>query len=293
MVFLLAETNKVRGGRELARAARHHIPSSSHPTASSMTGARFHWASISSTRLSRYPGRSNTKSTEPASSSSTPSSDSQPSASSPIGPDAVIHAKPLGDSPADPRIQNRGAGNGGEGDAGGDGNDSSPSSQLPTSLDILWSPEPHAGGPSTSNLQNLDLPPPEIFEDVLDNLRVTLNPQTQHHATSTPQDGITSSTVEPTLALYCPIEGGYHVLDETVKELARGIEADVVVLDCAQLAAGSAGQFGSGASSFDNLHFVTQERRGADYVGPIQLQMCFNCPTIPFIFRFLHGRCLL
>jgi len=253
------------------------IRSSSRSIASniSATGTRFHRASISSTRLSRYPGRSNPKFTQRASSSSIPSPDDQPTASSPVGPDTqpipppslpeegvlgiekpkrkrtVIHLKPPGDDAADPPlIQNGNGGDGNSGDAGGDGNGSSSSSQLPVSLDILWTPEPHPRASASSNLQNLDLPPSEIFEDVLDNLHVALHPQTQHRATYTPQDGSASSTVEPTLALYCPIEGGDYVVDETVKELARRVGADVVVLDCVKLAAGSVGQFGSGASSF-------------------------------------------
>ena len=59
--------------------------------------------------------------------------------------------------------------------------------------------------------------------------------------------------VEPTLALYCPIEGGDYVVDETVKELARSVGGDVVVLDCVQLAAGSVGRFGPGASSLSGV----------------------------------------
>ena len=234
-----------------------------------MTGARFHLASISSTRLFRHPGRPNLKPTESPSSSSTPSPDDQPSASSPVGPDTAIIAKPPGDNHADPSTQNGDVGCGGDGDAGGDGNESSSSSLLPTSLDILWSPEPHPRGSTTSNLQNLNLPPSEIFDDVLDSLHISLHSQTQRPATRAPQDHNASSTFEPTLALYCPIEGGDHVLDETVKELARGVGADVVVLDCVQLAAGSAGQFGSGMSSFDNFHLLTQVRWATDYVRPI------------------------
>jgi len=239
----------------------------------SATRTRFHRASISSTRLSRYPGRSNPKFTQRASSSSIPPPDDQPTTSSPIehdvqpipppslpeeGPSGiekpkrkrtVIRVESFGDSLSDPPlVQNGDAGSGGNGDVGGNGDGSSPSAQLPVSLDILWSPEPHPRASTSSNVQNFDLPPAEIFEDILDNLHVTFHPQTQHRATYAPQDG--SSTVEPTLALYCPIEGGDYVLDETVKELARRVGADVVVLDCVQLAAGSAGQFGSGALFF-------------------------------------------
>ena len=256
------------------------IRSSSRSIASniSATGTRFHRASISSTRLSRYPGRSNPKFTKRASSSSIPPPDDQPSISSPIGPDAqpgpppslpeegtekpkrrrtVIHVQLPADDGVDPPLTPNGnAGSGGNGDAGGNGNGSSSSSQLPASLDILWSPEPHPRASTSTDFQNLDLPPSEIFEGVLDNLHVTLHPQTQHRATYTPQDGSASSTVEPTLALYCPIEGGDYVLDETVKELARRVGADVVVLDCVQLAAGSAGKFGSGASPLVVVHFL-------------------------------------
>ena len=165
----------------------------------------------------------------------------------------IISVKPSGDNPADPLIKNGNAGSGGNGGAEGNGNGSS-SSQLPASLDILWNPEPHPRASTASDFQNLDLPPSEIFEDVLDNLHITLHPQTQHRATYTPQDGSANSTVEPTLALYCPIEGGDYVVDETVKELARRVGADVVVLDCVQLAAGSAGQFGSGTPSFVGVY---------------------------------------
>ena len=59
---------------------------------------------------------------------------------------------------------------------------------------------------------------------------------------------IDAQLVEPALALYCPIEGGDYVLDETVREMARRTGADVVVLDAVQLAAGECGHFGKGAS---------------------------------------------
>ena len=41
------------------------------------------------------------------------------------------------------------------------------------------------------------------------------------------------------LALYCPVKGGRCVVGETVRELARRVGADVVVLDCVQLVASS------------------------------------------------------
>jgi len=253
------------------------IRSSSRSIASniSSTGTRFHQASISSTRLSRFPGRSNPTSTKRASSSSIPPPDDQPSASSSLGPDSqpaplpeesvlgierpkrkrtIINVKsPSGDNPVDsPEILNGNAGSGSSESVRGNGNGSSSPSRLPVSLDILWTPEPHPRASTASDLQNFDLPPSDVFRDVLDNLHVAFHPQIQHHATYTPQGGSASSTVEPTLALYCPIEGGDHVVDETVKELARRVGADVVVLDCVQLAAGSAGQFGSGTPSLSS-----------------------------------------
>jgi hypothetical protein len=113
--------------------------------------------------------------------------------------------------------------------------------QLPDGLDILWSPaeesfefdETHASA----------LPPPEIFDDALNNLLITLHPQTQHRATYASPLG---PPTEPTLALYCPIEGGDYVIDATVRELARRSGAEVLVLDAVQLAAGEWGHFGAG-----------------------------------------------
>ena len=276
----------------------------------SSIGTRFHQASISSTRLSRYPGRSNPKFTKPASSSSIPPPDDQPSASpavpnsqpTPTLPDdgvlgiekpkrkrATVNLKPPSeDNPAhSPPIQNGNAGSDRNGNAGGDGGGSPPSSQSSASLDILWSPEPHSRTSTASQLQNPDLPPSEILQDVLDKFYITLHPQTQHRATYTPQDGSASSIVEPTLALYCPIEGGDYILDETVKELARRVGADVVVIDCVQLAAGSVGQYGSGTPSLSlACTFLVPVRWGTDYMRLTQPQMYFNYSTTPFISRF-------
>ncbi|KAK7466997.1 hypothetical protein VKT23_004060 [Stygiomarasmius scandens] len=128
--------------------------------------------------------------------------------------------------------------------------------ELPQDLDILWSPGPNPpdGEPSESTV----LPPPEIFEEVLHNLLVTLHPQTQHRAAySTPL----GTPKEPTLALYCPIEGGDYIIDATVEELARRTGAEVLVLDAVQLAAGEWGEFGLAANSIqlprNPLHFAS------------------------------------
>ena len=89
------------------------------------------------------------------------------------------------------------------------------------------------------------LPPPEIFEEALDNLLITLHPQNQNR--SLISSGTSSSRpVEPTLGLYCPIEGGDYVLDLTIHELAYQTNSEVLILDAVQLAAGEWGPFGKG-----------------------------------------------
>ncbi|KIJ44017.1 hypothetical protein M422DRAFT_169052, partial [Sphaerobolus stellatus SS14] len=120
----------------------------------------------------------------------------------------------------------------------------------PPDLNILWTPDAiHTPLPSA-------LPPPELLQDALVNLLITLHPQTQHRATYSTQDG---SPVEPTLGLYCPIEGGEYVIDETVRDLARRARAEVVVLDTIEVAAGEWGAFGKAASVIqlpeNPLHF--------------------------------------
>jgi hypothetical protein len=114
--------------------------------------------------------------------------------------------------------------------------------QLPATLNILWTPEGDQPESST-------LPPPELFEEILDNLHVTLHPQTQHKATYS----VSGPRIEPTFALYCPIEGGDYIIDETVRELARRTGSDVVVLDAVQLAAGESGVFGKGDAESENV----------------------------------------
>ncbi|KAJ7452486.1 hypothetical protein B0H11DRAFT_1742113 [Mycena galericulata] len=121
-------------------------------------------------------------------------------------------------------------------------------------LEILWTPESDPG-PSTQAL-----PPPEIFDEALHNLHITLHPQTQHRATYPSPIG---PLLEPTLALYCPIEGGEYVIDATVRELARRTNAEVLVLDAVQLAAGEWGAFGKAANSLqlprNPLHFRSSQ----------------------------------
>lgn len=112
---------------------------------------------------------------------------------------------------------------------------------LPEELNILWTPETME--PSSPSA----LPPPEIMDKVLADLHVSLHPQTQHRAAyASPSSGAVS---EPTLALYCPFEGGDYVVDETVRELARRTDSEVLVLDAVQIAAGESGCFGEGESA--------------------------------------------
>lgn len=86
------------------------------------------------------------------------------------------------------------------------------------------------------------LPRPEILEEALDKLLITLHPQNQARAMVSPSRS--SHPIEPTLALYCPIEGGDNYIDYTVHELAFRTGSEVLVLDAVQLAAGEWGIFG-------------------------------------------------
>jgi hypothetical protein len=114
--------------------------------------------------------------------------------------------------------------------------------QLPAGLDVLWAPETNH-----LDVNSHSLPPPEILEEALNNLHITLHPQTQHRAC---YPSASSPSVEPTLAFYCPMEGGEYVIDETVRELARRTGSEVVVVDAVQLAAGEWGHFGKGELIF-------------------------------------------
>ncbi|KAM6500591.1 hypothetical protein JOM56_003605 [Amanita muscaria] len=134
--------------------------------------------------------------------------------------------------------------------------------ELPDGLNILWSTEQELMGDSTHTSA---LPPPELLEEALHNLQITLHPQTQHRATySTPL----GSPVEPTFGLLCPIEGGEYVIDATVRELALRTGAEVLVLDAVQLAAGEWGQFGKAANALqlprNPLHFPSSSQPPPD-----------------------------
>ncbi|KAH9180615.1 hypothetical protein EDB89DRAFT_1920100 [Lactarius sanguifluus] len=125
--------------------------------------------------------------------------------------------------------------------------------QVPVEQSFFWThqslPEPE---PST-------LPPPEVFEEILNNVYLALHPQVQHKATYSTSSG---PPTEPTLALYCPIEGGNYVIDDTTG-------SDVVVLDAVHIAAGEWGHFGQGtcvlsfrdgwrrrSSNYPKIHYI-------------------------------------
>ena len=123
---------------------------------------------------------------------------------------------------------------------------------LPEELNVLWTPET-MDAPSPSAL-----PPPEIMDKILTDLHVSLHPQSQHRAAySSPASG---SPAEPTLALYCPFEGGDYVVDETVKELARRTDSEVIVLDAVQIAAGESGCFGKGKNFHPNNTYAVESQ---------------------------------
>lgn len=114
---------------------------------------------------------------------------------------------------------------------------------LPADLDILFLPSPRPQADSSDDATQIpsELPPAHILDEALNNLHISLHPQTQHRAAYASTLG---HLVEPTLALYCPIEGGDYILDATVAELARSTGAEVLILDAVQLAAGEYGHFG-------------------------------------------------
>ncbi|QRV80905.1 AAA family ATPase [Ceratobasidium sp. AG-Ba] len=106
-------------------------------------------------------------------------------------------------------------------------------------LDSMWS------SPFLANTESSALP--GNFENTLSQLRISLLAKTQRKAVRVAEG---SNLVEPTLALYCPIEGGEYVIDRTIKELGERTNSDVQVIDLAQIAAGEWGVYGKVASGF-------------------------------------------
>jgi hypothetical protein len=93
------------------------------------------------------------------------------------------------------------------------------------------------------------LPEPWLLQEAYESLLLTLHPQTQHRAAYVGNNGH-GQLIEPTLALYCPIEGGDYVVDATVRNIAKKVDADVVVIDAIDLTAGEHGAFGKGQFRF-------------------------------------------
>ncbi|OSX65067.1 hypothetical protein POSPLADRAFT_1136329 [Postia placenta MAD-698-R-SB12] len=202
-----------------------------------------HRALLSSTHALRYPRKDPSHSPEaaPRLSKRSSSSVSPPPAESdePTPPALPSPAEPPPDGAEEkPKRRTRSSA------ASKDAESSVPLSSgvpLPSGLEILWTPE---SDPSDSPHAHA-LPPPEMFDEILHNFHITMLPRTQHQATYLPPAG---PLVEPTFALYCPIEGGDVYVDETVRELARRTGSEVVMIDAVQLAAGASGQFGKAAS---------------------------------------------
>jgi hypothetical protein len=65
--------------------------------------------------------------------------------------------------------------------------------------EVIWSGR-------TLDETRASLPPDDMLQDALSQLLVTFQPQTQYRAAYTISGG--GPLVEPTMALYCPIEGG-------------------------------------------------------------------------------------
>ncbi|KAH6918662.1 ATPase [Coprinopsis sp. MPI-PUGE-AT-0042] len=137
--------------------------------------------------------------------------------------------------------------------------------EFPENLNVFWLAEDQLD-PTTAleAAPSSDLPPPEILDEAHNNLLITLQPLIQHHATYPPPNS--DSPIEPTMGLYCPIEGGDYIIDATVKELARRTGADVLVLDSVQLAAGEWGQFGKASCQPSEAgHIVRGEAAEQDF----------------------------
>ncbi|KAG1754494.1 hypothetical protein EDB19DRAFT_1969664, partial [Suillus lakei] len=153
--------------------------------------------------------------------------------------------------------------------------------QLPDDLNILWVPDD--GQAETDFLNNNNLPPPELFDEALTNLHIILHPQTQHRAAYLSSSG---PPLEPTLALYCPIEGGDYIIDATVKELANRTGAEVLVIDAVQLAAGECGHFGKGMHLFYSKHpsanALQLPRNPLHFQPPPASNSQLSAPRVPF-----------
>ncbi|CAE7206546.1 unnamed protein product [Rhizoctonia solani] len=92
-------------------------------------------------------------------------------------------------------------------------------------LQGLWNPQ-------VLQESNTYLPPKHMLDDIHAQLSIVLSPTTQSRAARSDKDKPVS---EPSLTLYCPLEGGEHVVDATVQALADRCNADILMLDLSQL----------------------------------------------------------
>ncbi|QRW09736.1 AAA family ATPase [Ceratobasidium sp. AG-Ba] len=120
----------------------------------------------------------------------------------------------------------------------------------PCALDAMWKSQ------AMNKVDPRALPPSCYLEDALSQLRTTLLPKVQHNAAHVV---LGSQIVEPTLALFCPIEGGEYVIDATVKELAEKTNSEVQVIDMAQVAADRWGVFGESALGLKLTGYLLNE----------------------------------
>ncbi|KAG8728659.1 hypothetical protein FRC11_010507 [Ceratobasidium sp. 423] len=72
-----------------------------------------------------------------------------------------------------------------------------------------------------------------MLDDVHTQLSIAFSSGTQNRAARCDKDKLIP---EPTLTLYCPLEGGEYVIDATVQALAERFNADIQMLDLLQLA---------------------------------------------------------
>ena len=144
----------------------------------------------------------------------------------------IVESTPTPSKPGHPPKESTGTSNGKD-----ESGVSTPTLPISNEQSFFWTYQ------SLSESKPSTLPQPEVFEEVLNNVFLSLHPQAQHKATYSTSNG---PPIEPSLALYCPIEGGNYVIDDTVRELARRTGSDVVVLDAVHIAAGEWGHFGQG-----------------------------------------------
>ncbi|EUC55976.1 AAA family ATPase [Rhizoctonia solani AG-3 Rhs1AP] len=94
-------------------------------------------------------------------------------------------------------------------------------------LEGLWNPQVLKEHDSSC------LPPKLMLEDIYLQLSVLFSPEMQKNAARCDKGERIS---EPSLILYCPLEGGEYVVDATVQAMAERFNAEIQMLDLIQLA---------------------------------------------------------